>query len=232
MLDLIKKTIKKLRNHPLIEIEVEQINPPIDANLFINLQFAEGVIIPKNIESFYRTANGLTLIWHIKSGLDHETMDKIYSTEEEPGYDYKQPLGTIRILPLEQVLINDWQPPLETDPGGSNSFPFIDKTYTYASFGKMLRPFDIFSNVQCMAFIIFPDETEYKVIMLDNYYADWHHSRITDFETYIKAMCETGFTIPSRQRLFKQFRGDMEPALNFESLSHDTIVPALLKEKF
>jgi hypothetical protein len=231
MLDLIKKTIEKLKSHSLIEVELEQINPPIEPDLVRNLQLGAGVIIPKNVENFYMIANGLTVTWRIKPGIDQEMMHKIYSTEEDPGYDYNQPLGTIRLLPLQEVLINDWQPPSETAPGGSNPFPFIDKTYTYASFGKMLYPFDLFSNEQCMAFIIFPNEPEYKVIMLDNYYADWHHSRVTDFETYIKAMCETGFTIPSRQRLFKQFRGDKEPVLNFESLNHDTIVPSLLKKK-
>ncbi len=230
MLDLIKGTIAKLKTFSFIEVEVEEINPPIGTDMITSLQFASGKEIPEAIKSFYQSTNGLTFSWRIKPGLDEATMNKIYQTEEEPGYDYSKPLGTIRILPLQEVLINDWQPPAETDPGGSNSFSFINKEYTYASFGRLLYPFDIFSDVQCMAFIIFPDETEYKVVMLDNYYSDWHSSRITDFETYIKLMCETGFTIPSRQRLFKKFRGDLEPFLNYESIPSDLIVPAIFRE--
>src|SRR5688572_8837274 len=159
LLDEIQASIEKMRKHPMISLEKEEIGPPMNAALIDTIEMTSGIYVPDQIKQFYLQANGLTVSWKIKPGLDEAAMQKIYEQEEEPGYDYKRPLGSLRLLPLEKVLINSWKPPTEKDKGGKEKFSFAGKDYTYASFGAFLKPFDLFhvnNDLQCMAFIADP----------------------------------------------------------------------------
>ncbi len=233
LIDDLKKTIEEIRSHSFITIDNVVFQPPIEPERIAVIEELAEINIPENIKQFYLAANGLTCIWRIKEGLDEAALEKIREAEEEPGYDYTKPLGAIRLMSLQDTLVgNYWQPPAANDAGAKNAFPFGEEEYTYASFGKMLKPFDRFyvdNEVQCMAYVIQPGATEFKVMMLDDYYADWQNSRVSDFETYIKLMCATRFTIPSRQRIYGKYRGDKEPLLTFEELDKEEIVPALFR---
>lgn len=205
----------------MVSLDKAEIGPPLDPALIDTIEMTSGVYVPDKIKQFYLLANGINISWKLKPGLKEAELQKIYEKEEEPGYDYKRPLGSLRLLPLEKVLINSWKPPKASDPGGNDKFSFAGKDYTYASFGAMLKPFDLFhvnNDLQCMAFIADPAGTQWKVMMLDDYYADWHQSKITDFETYLKAMCKTWFTVPSRKKLFGKYRGDKEDAVTLSDL--------------
>lgn len=215
MLDVIKKTIEEIKQHPYIVVTEEQINPPATNDLFDLVKFQSVCDIPSAVKDFYKQANGLVCRWSIKPGLDEKIMDSIYQQELEPGYDYTKPLGAIHILPIEKVMVNAWQGPQEKDPGADKEFEFSGQKFTYSSFGKLLKPFDLFSDIQCMAFVLLKETNEYKVMMMDDYYADWHNSLLTDFETYMSTICAMKFMIPARAKIFKHYRGDLEPSVSW-----------------
>ncbi len=218
MLDLIKKTIEEIKKHPYIVVNEEQISPPASKDLLDLVKFQSPFDIPKAIKEFYKEANGVVCTWSIKPGLDEGAMTRIYEQELEPGYDYSKPLGAIHILPIEKVMVNAWKGPQETDPGGDKEFEFSDQKFTYSSFGKLLKPFDLFSDIQCMAFLLLEETKEYKVMMMDDYYADWQNSLLTDFETYLSTICATKFMIPARAKIFKQYRGDLKPVVAWDTI--------------
>lgn len=218
MLDLIKQTIAELEQHPYIVVTEAQINPPASDDLLDLVKFQSVCDIPSDVKAFYKQANGVLCRWGIKPDLGEAIMNRIYQQELEPGYDYNQPLGALHILPIEKVMVNDWQGPKETDPGGDMAFDFNGQDYTYSSFGKILRPFDLFSDIQCMAFVMLKQTNEYKVMLMDDYYADWHNSLLTDFTSYLSTICAMKWMIPARAKIFKHYRGDIEPSVSWEAI--------------
>lgn len=232
MLDLIKKTIEEIKQHPYIVVTEEQINPPASEDLFDLVKFQSVCDIPSAVKDFYKQANGVVCRWSIKPDLDEKIMTSIYQQELEPGYDYTKPLGAIHILPIEKVMVNAWQGPQETDPGGDKELEFSGQKFTYGSFGKLLKPFDLFSDIQCMTFVLLRETNEYKVMMMDDYYADWQNSLLTDFTTYLSAICAMKFMIPARAKIFKQYRGDLKPAVTWDKLKNQLPELPMFEPKF
>lgn len=234
LLEILKKTIDVIQNHPDVIVDELTINPPVTSAKVEALETVAGIGVPLGIKEFYQEANGITFIWRLKPESDATKVTRIKEKIGDPDYDFSKPLGVVRILSLEDMLLNTkWIPLKNTDPDASKPFDFGNKEYTYASFSQMLRPFDFYypdNDAQCMAFIVYPQIREYKfdVIMLDNYFADWQSSYITDFETYIKAICATQFTISGRKRLFGKYRGDQEPPISFDKLNGNLLEPALI----
>lgn len=229
LLEHLEQTVNSIKDHPWITINEKTTGAPASASTINSLETVAQMKVPENLKAFYSIANGFSCVWSIRQELDERTMKTIAGLLEDRQYDFSQPLGTIRLLPLEKVFFNEWQPPKETDEGGLEKFEFGTKSFTYAEFGKMLKPFDIFypKGVQSMAFL-FEDDTA-KVMMLDDYNADWQNSRTSDFETYIQLMCDTRFTITSRNRLYGKYRGDKDPELKYEAMNKEGVVPALFK---
>ena len=230
----IKGTIKTIQDHSDVMVDELTINPPATLALVEASEKVSKIKIPSHIKEFYQAANGITFIWRIKQECDNLTKTKIKEKIGDDGYDLSKPLGALRILPLQDMIMNTkWVPVKDTDPDANKPVSFGGKEYTFASFSNMLRPFDFYytdNDFQCMSFIVDPQGAEYKfeVVMLDDYFADWHNSFITDFETYIKAICATQFTIPGRQRLFGKYRGDLQPPLTFDKLNVDLLKPILI----
>lgn len=233
LLEKIKETIESIKNHPDIIVDELTINGPLTQNLAESFETVAGIGVPADIKELYLEANGITFIWRVKPGLDKAKMQHFREKIGDDGYDFNKPLGAIRIVPLQDMMLNSkWTPPKETDPNAKEPFSFGNKEYTHQSFGQTLRPFDFYyvdNDAQCMAFIVTPGSPEYKyeVMMLDDYFADWKNSYITDFKTYIEAICTTQFVIPARKRLFSKYRGDKETALAFESLNKAFLEPVL-----
>ena len=225
--------MERLRQHPYITIDQWSIEPPATLEIIDTFEMISGIGLPGDVKDFYLAANGITCIWRIRQDLDTGILEKIKEEGEQAGYDYAKPLGALRILPVQDMLMDKyWKPPVQEDSAGNTAFSFGDQEYTRAAFAKKIKPFDLYhieNDAECMAFIIqsTPVESRFDVMMLDDYFADWQNSRTTDFDTYIRAMCSTHFTIPSRKRLFGKYRGDKEPVLTYDMLPQEDLTPAI-----
>jgi len=236
LVEALKNTIDQLKSHPLIAVDEAGIYEPATPELIDNFEIMLNLRLPKNIKDFYLAANGLKCIWRIRPGLPADVMNKIKNEGEQKDFDYSKPLGAINILPVQDMLMNKyWKPPFQ-DESGTQPFEFNNKQTTLGVFAKQLKIFDAYfisNDFECIALITETDKIveQFYLLMLDDNFADWHNSRIIDFETYILAMCATKFTIPSRRRLFGKYRGDREPVLTYEMLSEPNIEPALFRQQ-
>lgn len=101
-----------------------------------------------------------------------------------------------------------------------------------AALGARLRAFDVFhpnNDWEIMALLTDPAGGPPRLLLLTQHAADYRRSRLTDFDTYLRAMIATRFTVPSRARLFGEYRGDLKPPLTFDQLSAQTLVPAMFR---
>jgi hypothetical protein len=233
LLDAIKDIIKQLKSNPYIIVDEANINEPTTYDSIKNLEMLHKIRFPKNISDFYLSANGLNCKWRISSSLPAKIKNKI-NKDVEADYDFTKPLGALKILAIEDMLNGKyWVQPFQ-DETGIRSFEFNNKEYTLGSFAKKLKIFDayyVINDFECMAFVLGMENIipEFCLIMLDDYFADWHNSRVVNFETYILAMCKTRFMIPSRRKLFAKYRGDKEPVIINLTMLQDNIEPALFK---
>src|SRR5690606_29618406 len=158
LLENIKKTIKLIQGHPDVIVDEVTINSPIAGPMAEALKTVSGIRIPSDIKEFYQAANGITFIWRIKQESDNLTKMKIKEKIGDEGYDLSKPLGALRILPLEDMLLNTkWAPIKDTDPDANAPVSFGGTEYTFASVSNMPRPFDFHdpdTNFQSMSFVI------------------------------------------------------------------------------
>ena len=101
-------------------------------------------------------------------------------------------LGGIRLLSSQESLLDlHWKPPSTAQDAGTR-IDFAGTELSLAELGartKLLDRYEPVNDAEAIALITDPDPDQWKVLMLDQYVADWQNSRLTDFRTYILAMC-------------------------------------------
>jgi hypothetical protein len=233
LVELLRNTISRLQKNDLITVDKAIIQAPATPALIDSLETSTNIRLPQNIKDFYLAANGVECTWRIRQDIAADELDKIKNEAEQAGYDYSKPLGSVRIFPVENMLMNTyWIPPFLEGEGSSDPFEFHNRQYTYGEFARKLKIFDAYyvnNDVECMALITDEPGKDFHLVMLTDYFADWQNSKLVEFDAYIKAICETRFTIPSRRRLFRKYRGDKDPVLTYSDLDNESLVPALFK---
>lgn len=232
LLEQIQKCIEAVKAHPLLSVEQQSIGDPAPPDMIERLEMATSLTLPLDIKEFYLAANGITFSYRLKSDLDETSRRSVQENGEQPDFDYAGVLGGMRLLPIQESLLDlHWKPPT-TAQDAATRIEFDRTEFSLAELGARTKLFDRYEPVndaEAAAFITDPDPVQWKVLMLDQYLADWQNSRLTDFSTYILAMCATRFTIPSRRRVFSKYRGDKEEMLRWEVLAGEDLTPALFR---
>lgn len=232
LLELLKQSIEKIKAHPLLQIEQETIAAPAPPDLFERLELMSALSIPSNVKEFYAAANGLTCSYRLRPNMDENTRRNIQANGEQADFNYDGIYGSIRLLPIQESLLDThWKPP-STPSDANTEIDFSGIKTNIAAIGARTKIFDRYevqNDEEAMAFLTNDTGENWQVLLLDNYLADWQNSRLTDFDTYIRAMAASHFTIPSRHKIFEKFRGDNEPLLRWENLRLETLTPSIFQ---
>ena len=232
LLEQLLKAIAELKADPLIQLEQETVEAPAAPDMIDRMELLSSTLLPQDVKEFYLAANGLTCTWRLRPDIDEETLRTIKENGEQLDFDYSGILGSIRLLPIQSSLFNQYWKPPATPADAETMIDFGGKAVSMAELGKRTKLMDVYEPVndaEAMAFLTEPFSGTWQVLLLDNYLADWQNSRLTDFSTYIQVMAATRFTIPSRKRIFGKFRGDQQPLLLWGDLNKEELVPALFR---
>ncbi len=213
----------EIASHPWLQLREFQVNQPASDDIFEAVKDYLGFPLSEFIYNFYRQANGLRLRWTIKPGITDDEFEKL--SEISDDYEIidadlesdEYPFANINILPIEESLIErNWQGIIyfEEDIDLAHmEFEFAQKTYNRIDFGKKLKPFDVYSNESCMAFLIEDNVQTPKVLCLGDHYIEWDSTRITDFNSYLEMLLATKGITSARDRIYSKYRGDRQPIL-------------------
>jgi len=104
---------------------------------------------------------------------------------------------------------------------------FINQTYQGNSLGQKLRPWDLFSEYECISFFINKEEKKIPIILLGDYYIVWNSSRLIDFNTYLDVVLHTKGVIEARNKILSKYRGDKESLITFDIKALKNLTPKL-----
>jgi len=202
---------EKITRHPLLEIFEKQQSAGVNPEKFNAFKQSYGFDVPAKLKEAYSEINGFTIIYGLKDNSDEglvkfNSASNDYMVEKGPPYI----IGSIKFLTFEKSFLeNTWQNTLYDIGSVSDNDKFVFKKndYTYNDFGRQLKPFDLFSEETCAAFLLIPDE-RFEVILLADHFADWKNSRIISFENYWKLVFLTGGIIDARERHLSETGGD------------------------
>jgi hypothetical protein len=233
----ITKTVETIKLNPFIEINRLIINEPATPELIDSFEMIAGIRLPEKVKAFYLFANGFICAWTVKQDLPPAILNKLRDEGEQLDFDYSKPLGSINILPIQDMLMDKyWKTPYQEVPEATREIQFYNQNISQGNFAKKIKIFDAYDincDEECMALLtdFSINDESCHLILLDNSLSDWRQSHIIDFETYILSMCETRFTIPSRKRLFSKKHPDKISLLSYKNLDKENLIPALFKEK-
>jgi hypothetical protein len=207
----LNELVDTVTRHPLLKIYEKLQSSPIDPGKFDAFKQSYGFDVPPKLRDAYSENNGFTIIYGLKDNSDEglvkfNSASKDYMVEKGPPYI----IGSVKFLTFEESFLEDtWRTTLY-DMGSESDkdkFVFRKTEYTYNDFGKQLKPFDLFSEETCAAFLLIPDE-RFEVILLTDHYADWKNSRIISFDDYWSLVFSTGAIIDARERYLSEAGGD------------------------
>jgi hypothetical protein len=205
----------EIKANELLDFVDFKTYPPASNQIFESIEAKIGVSLTESIHNFYGQSNGLQLRWRIKPDITDKELEVV--TKKYDDYDIELPENTgnpfaqINIIPLENSFNHVWDEiiiPLE-----DQTFKFQGMTYPHSEFARKLKPFDLFSEYYCMAFLMEQGVGNPKALLLSNYYAEWNYSRITDFASYIEMLLVTRGIVRSRDKIYSEYRGDLKPPL-------------------
>jgi hypothetical protein len=212
--------VKEVESNPYLEVTEFKVNPPLSKQELADIEAAVGIKIDKSILNFYQQMNGLILNWQIKPDLakDEQAFTKIRKQYDDYYLKWPEdeietvPFAKINLLSLEDCFIKkDWQEIIVPQP--NEIIEFADISCKHSDFVKKLKPFDLFSDYDCMAYILDNKSGDFKILLLSDYYIAWDESRITNFESYIEMLLTTRGIVESRSRIYKEYAGHQKPLL-------------------
>jgi hypothetical protein len=215
-LERFRQLAEEIQSHPLLEVVEFKVNSPASESSFNQVEQKLAAPLAEAIRTFYRETDGLKLHWKLKSSTTYEELEEISSQYDdywiesvEDGY---LPFAKINLLPLEETFFTaNWGDIIfsVTD----ELFGFAGITYSTKNFAKMLRPFDEFSVSHCMAFLVEEGVGDPKVLLLQDHYATWESSRLTNFESYLEFLLITRGIFQARLDIYGEYSGHTQPPL-------------------
>lgn len=214
-----RKMAEEIKAHPALEVVAFKVKEPAPAAELRAAEEVLGAKLAAPLRRFYGEANGLHLHWRVREDTDAEELEKV--REKFDDYDIQLPededipFAQIRLLGLLESLKKKRWPQIAqmAQSGGEQPFEFGRESYSYRDFGKRLRPFDIFTSYECMAFFVEEGVGDPKVLLLSDYYSEWNQTRVTDFASYMECLLATRGVSAARSKFFNEYRGDRKPPL-------------------
>lgn len=206
---------------PELEVLTFRTRPPVDAAGLARAEDHLGARLAPALRDFYQQTDGLELRWTLRSGLSEDQLDQLdqrYGDDiDRLTYDDDDdiPFARIDIRPLGEALWGrDWQGKVWF-PGvdGDEPAEFAGRRYTELELARSMRPFDLFSTFQCMAWLPLPADGDPLVVMLSSHYVSWDDTRVTDFGSYLEMLLATRGITGFRARAYSEYRGDRLPPL-------------------
>src|SRR5205823_1787487 len=208
--------VDEIKTYDFLDLVEFKTYSPATSETFTNVETEIGSQLTESIRNFYGQTNGLHLRWRIKPDLSDAQLEVISKAFDDYGIELPEqrevPFAQINLLPIEDSFINtNWEEVIV--PLDDLTFEFQEVTYPHDEFARRLKPFDIFSDYYCMAFLLEKGVGNPKVLLLSDYYAEWYYSRITDFESYMQMLLASRGIVRSRDKIYSEYRGDLKPPL-------------------
>lgn len=212
-----RKVVAEVEAHPALEVVAFKVKEPAGAEELRAAEEVLGAKLAEPLRRFYgEEANGLLLHWRVREDISPEDLKKVKRESSdyqiEPPEDPDIPFAKVHLLGLLESLKKKRWPEITTHVPEA-TYEFRGETYKSREFGKRLRPFDIFSTYECMAFLVEEGVGDPAVMLLSDYYGEWDETRITDFASYMEMVLATRGITEARKAVFGEYRGDRKPPL-------------------
>ncbi|MFC9625697.1 hypothetical protein ACFTXM_38975 [Streptomyces sp. NPDC056930] len=225
----------RIREDPRLELTSFEIGSPLPEESLTEVEERLGADLPTSLRRLYRSLSHAKLLWRFRPDLDEQT--RITVAEEfakaVSRHNLYTTAGSIQILPLEDMLFDEEYalPSLELDEDedeDEEQFDFDGHSYPEIEFERMLRPFDLVDGFYAMAFVVQPSNEEWKMMLLNDYWASYEESRVTYLDDYLEYVIATWGLVNARAELFGEYRGDRRAPLRFDPELAAARVPSVL----
>ncbi|MGW6536156.1 hypothetical protein ACWGBV_04810 [Streptomyces sp. NPDC055051] len=215
-----------------MEVTECEIGEPLPVSELDALEGRLGFRIPRSVRTLYGLLGSATFRWRFSPSLDEKTKGLIaeeFATAVSRGNLYST-AAAIELLPLEEVLFGEDNKVEYLDGAeGGDDLVFCGSSYSEEEFTAMLRPFDWVNDFFAMAFVVRPEDSEWKMILLQDYGVDYESSRTVLLEEYLRFVISTLGLVNARAELFGEYRGYRSEALRYAPDIAVARVPPMLR---
>ncbi len=192
--------VEDLRQYPGISVTHFKTFPPITKKELSEIHQHLGYELDKNILDFFKETNGLQLLWSFEpAGKRDEEPDWKMATRHRLSDK-----GVIMIWPLKKIVQTDWAEQIYYDwMLSDNSMIFLNKKYNLYCFSEIIKPFDLFSNQNDMAFLL-DGSPNPPVILGEDQQGCYNESAITDFKSYLEFLLANKGLVSKRKEWFSK----------------------------
>ncbi|MDL4773859.1 SMI1/KNR4 family protein [Actinomadura xylanilytica] len=217
---------RRIEQNPMLELFSFEVCAPVSEEAVKDAEARFGAPLPAPLRRLYRTLGSATLQWCFRSSLDEQNRQQI--SEKPPNTIAEHGLfdGSIGIASLENVLFNPEYTPLQLEY--ESEFIFDGTVYGDNEFCRMVRHFDTVDDCYAMSFIVQPDRTDWKMMLLGDYWIEYDYSRVAYLEDYLRYVIATWGLVDAREELFSEYRGDLREPLRFDPDLAAARVPTIL----
>jgi hypothetical protein len=230
-IDRFKALAEEIQGHSQLELVEFRLEPPAGEDEIARVEAEARRTAPESLKQFYREANGLVLRWRFRRDLPPEQRAAIELALGSPTpteHELTESTGHVQLLSIADLLLNpEYDLPSENPIQGF--FDFDGRMYTDNEFCAILQPFDIIDDYYCMGFVAIPGATEWKLMLLGDYWIEYDSSRVTWLEDYLQLVIATWGLRRARPALFGAYRGDRQPPLTYDASLAAALLPSVLR---
>jgi hypothetical protein len=227
-IDKLNQIVKNLEKDGLIVAHfaiLDPVNKDVE-----EVQKTLGCQLDESIIDFYHACNGVQLLWYHKDNTKiQKELDFLKSNNNQPldsqwclsalGSSHSFD-GAIMIAPIKEALLADWYDFIYFDftINDKNQVNFAGKEYIEPDFSKRIKPFDIYSVYNDMAFFL-DGTSNPAVLMGDDQMACYTDSLLTNFTTYLDFLCYSRGLVQARRNLFSKYMGHHSAPITLDSIA-------------
>ncbi|MGF1488882.1 MAG: hypothetical protein ACFBSE_17495 [Prochloraceae cyanobacterium] len=210
--------VEELKSSPYVQVLNFELFEAVEPKVITRVEEILRCNLDTSIKDFYQISNGLQLKWIHKKNPEFDSEEHYY---REEGFDYLQPIeeygledGCINILPLQVTLFEqNWSDIVWSYEDEGYSVEFCGAIHDRLALMQRLKPLDIFSKSEAMAFLIEEGIGNPKVILVQDHFAEVEDSRITDFRSYLDFILHYRGLIAERRNFYNEYKGHRIPTI-------------------
>ncbi|MFI8320118.1 hypothetical protein [Streptomyces sp. NPDC085529] len=223
---------RRVQEDSRLEVVNYQLGDPVSNPEMAVMEDRLGHEIPSSVKALYGSLGHATFQWRFSPALDEQTKGRVaeeFASAVSRGNLYST-AAAIRILPLGEVLFGEREE-LEDlkEVAGEGVFEFFGSSYAEGEFVNMLRPFDEVNEFFVMALVVRAEDPDWKLMLLQDYWADYESSRTVSLDDYLRFTVSTLGLVNARAELFGEYRGYRRESLSYSSEIASSKVPPMLR---